>query len=85
MEQRPGPGGQTEAKILTSAAANLELVEKVLDQVDMLLGEPRDTKGEEVAQPTRNPLATIQTDLDRAKKSLLVISEKLMVIKSRIW
>ncbi len=78
--------GASEAKILSSAQDTLRLTEKVLGQVNDILGEPTDASPDSGVTPSVSaPLTEIQTRLDAARKTLYLISERLTAIRERIW
>ncbi len=78
--------GVSEAKILSSAQDTLSLTKKVLGQVNDILGEPTDASPDSgIAAPVNAPLTEIQICLDAARKTLCLISERLVAIRERIW
>lgn len=77
-----------EATILTSTQSNLALANRVLGQVNTILGEPPEDSVPETGKTVQSikcPLSEIQVDLDTTAGRLQVILDKLELVIRRIW
>lgn len=78
--------GQAQSKIMLSAQGARALADKILDQVNNLLGDaPPESAAVTQEHPVTAPLNEIQMELDHARKVMAEVSEKLRVIAERIW